>query len=178
MIAMMILTASGAPAASDSNDYVRTSKNGEFLSDYYPEGALKRREQGRVGFRMVVEREGWIGSCEVTESSGFSALDSETCAIIVQYVKPHQFLAANGNAVRAIQTGFISWKLPPGTMNIATPSGKVIRKPNPVICRRDNVEGSIIVKTIQCLTRHEWELQRNNMKDQIQELQGKGHTTG
>ena len=50
---------------------VRAAKNGQFLWEYYPQGALKRGEQGRVAFKSTIEPTGTISTCDVTESSGF-----------------------------------------------------------------------------------------------------------
>jgi len=44
---------SGAPTASDS--MVQNARNGEFIWKYYPPGALKRGEQGRVAFKLTIE---------------------------------------------------------------------------------------------------------------------------
>jgi TonB family protein len=176
--AILVMLTAGAVPATTPGDYIRASKNGEFLSDYYPEGALKRGEQGTVGFRIGVEREGWVGSCEVTRSSGFKALDRETCEIIVQYAQVTPIVSADGTPVRALQDGYISWKLPQGTAKLATPSGKALRRPDPIVCRRDLAAGSMVAKTIQCLTKSEWELQQQFTRDAYQELQGKGHSNG
>jgi len=169
---------SSAAATDASQQYVRAAKNGEFLSDYYPEGALKRGEQGMVSFRISVEPEGWIGLCEVTGSSGYKALDRETCEIMVQYAKVKPVVNADGKRVRAISDGYITWRLPAKATKLAAAPSRAARKPDPIICRRDAQAGSLVAKTIQCLTRTEWELQQNFTKDAFQELQGKGHSGG
>ena len=161
-----------SPNARDQ--FIHAAENGQFLTHYYPEGAAKRGEQGRVGFRIAIEREGWVGSCEVTESSGFRALDRETCEIMVQYARVKPVRSPSGMPIRAIQSGYINWKLPAG-VKLATPA-VVTEKPNPILCRRDNMAGSLVRKTIQCLTRSEWELQQGFTQDTWHELQGKGHT--
>lgn len=185
MIAFSIFVASttalpalSSTAASDaSRQYVRATKNGEFLSEYYPEGALKRGEEGSVGFRIGVEREGWIGFCEITQSSGYKALDRETCEIMVQYARVKPVRTSDGRVVRAIQDGHITWRLPANAPRSAmAPAFNSTRKPDPILCRRDSTIGSMVGKTIQCLTRSEWELQQGFTQDAWQELQGKGHT--
>jgi len=175
---MIGLPALSSAAASDApSSYVRAAKNGEFLSDYYPEGALKRGEQGTVGFRIGVEREGWVGFCEITQSSGFRALDRETCEIMVQYAKVNPVRTSDGRLVRAIQDGRITWRLPAkASRTAAAPSFNSGPKPDPIMCRRDNTVGSMVAKTIQCLTRSEWELQQGFTQDAWRELQGKGHS--
>src|SRR5436190_12709650 len=113
-VAPSMLAAAAAPqtpATETHDDYVRASKDGEFLSAYYPEGALKRGEEGTVWFKIGIEKEGWIRSCEITQSSGFQALDRETCEITraVQYAKVSPVRSSDGRIVRAIQDGRITW---------------------------------------------------------------------
>lgn len=175
LLATMMITSLAANGANDAaQDYVRASANGQFLSDYYPEGALKRGEQGRVAFKLTIERDGWIGACEVTESSGFPALDRETCEIMVQYAKVKPARRADGKAVRAVQDGHIIWKLPANVAKAAVAAAEVVEKPEPILCRRDPAPGSMVKKVIQCLTNSEWELQHQNTRDELERLQGKG----
>src|SRR3954468_9307586 len=103
--AMLWSTESGAPKAADQ--LVQDGKNGEFLWRYYPPGALKRGEQGRVAFRLTIEPTGTIGTCDVIESSGFRALDAETCEIMALYARVQPVRNEEGRAVRAVQNGYI-----------------------------------------------------------------------
>jgi protein TonB len=170
--AMLWSMDSGAPQANDQ--MVRAEKNGQFLWDYYPPGALKRGEQGRVAFKLTIEPTGTIGACEVTESSGFKALDAETCDIMGLYARLQPVRNAEGRAIRAQQDGFIVWKLPPGSVQIASASGsKSMPKPDQLICRKDITTGSLIAATRQCLTRSEWERQSRETRDKFEQLQGK-----
>src|SRR3954453_12545589 len=109
-------------SANAAEQMVRDEKNGEFIWKYYPQGALKRGEQGRVAFRLTIEPTGTIGTCEVTESSGFKALDAETCDIMGLYARVEPVRNSDGRAIRATQNGFIVWKLPPGAVKVATAS--------------------------------------------------------
>jgi TonB family protein len=184
MIPLMILASitpmlwqmgSGAPAASDT--MVRDTKNGEFLWKYYPPGALKRGEQGRVAFRLTVEPTGVISACEVTESSGFKSLDEETCEIMGQYAQLKPVRNADGRAIRAKQDGFINWKLPPGAVRIASASpGKTMSKPDDMICRKDITTGSLIATTKVCMRRSEWSRASEDQKQHWSEMQGKCYT--
>src|SRR4051794_38429226 len=97
---------SGAPDAA--RQLVQESKNGEFIWKYYPPGALKRGEQGRVAFKLTIDPTGTITSCDVTESSGFKALDAETCDIMGLYAHIQPERNAEGRAVRVVRDGFIT----------------------------------------------------------------------
>src|SRR5690349_12087627 len=168
---------SGAPAAADT--MVQDAKNGEFMWKYYPPGALKRGEQGRVAFKLTIEPTGTISTCDVTESSGFKALDAETCEIMALYARVQPVRNAEGRAIKATQTGFINWKLPPGATQIASAStAKKMAKPDQLICRKDITTGSLIATTKQCLKRSEWLQQEQQTREEIERIQGKGYCDG
>ena len=163
---------SGAPAATDT--MVQDSKNGEFIWKYYPPGALKRGEQGRVAFKLTIDPTGTISTCDVTESSGFKALDAETCEIMALYARVQPVRNAEGRAIKATQSGFIAWKLPSGAVQIASAAPrKTMPKPDQLICRKDVTTGSLIATTKQCMKRSEWDLQQRETRDKFEQLQGK-----
>jgi TonB family protein len=163
---------SGAPAASDT--MVQDAKNGEFVWKYYPPGALKRGEQGRVGFKLTIEPTGTIGGCEVIQSSGFKALDVETCEIMALYARVQPVRNSEGRAIQATQSGFINWTLPPGATKIASASpDKKMARPDQIICRKDVTTGSLVATTKQCLSRSEWARQERLTRDETERLQGK-----
>lgn len=169
---MLWTMGSGAPDANDQ--MVQSAKNGEFLWRYYPPGALKRGEQGRVAFRLSIEPTGVIATCDVTESSGFKALDQETCEIMSLYARVQPVRNSDGRAIRAAQNGYIVWKLPPGATKVASASpNKTMPKPAQLVCRKDVTTGSLIATTKQCLTRAEWARQERITREAAEELQGK-----
>src|SRR6185295_11741872 len=167
-------------AALDANKQVAShAKNTEFIWNNYPPGALKRGEQGRVAFRVTIDRTGLISACEVTESSGFRALDRETCEMMSLYAQAKPGRDAAGHAIRSQQDGFIVWKLPPGATKVASaPTSKVAPKPDAIICRRDISTGSLIATTKMCLSRYEWDRETDAQKQHRQDMQGKFYTSG
>src|SRR5687767_5684749 len=157
MLRLLVLAAAPALAASAADGHdsgrqvVRESPNGEFLSKHYPPGALKRGEQGKVGFRLTVERDGSLGGCEVMQSSGFALLDSETCGLLLQHARLKPARNADGRAIRSVRSGFIAWKLPGGTTKLASAAARPTPKSDPIICKRFQAPGSLIVKTRTCM---------------------------
>lgn len=153
-----------------SGQVVTAMKNGEFLAKNYPPRALAAGEQGKVGFRIVVEPDGSLGSCEVIESSGFRSLDNETCEIIVRNARLPVVRNADGRAVRAMQNGYIHWVHPNRGATLASASTSLEDKPDKIICKRTATTGSLIRRTKQCMTSREWgEMQRiaRNEADRI-----------
>jgi protein TonB len=175
--AMLWTLGSEAPAPNET--MVQDARNGEFLWKYYPPGALKRGEQGKVAFRLTVDPTGLVSACDVTESSGFKALDAETCEIMAQYAHLKPPRNGDGRAIRAQQNGFIVWKLPPGSTKLAqASSSKTMRKPDQIVCRKDIRTGSLVATTKQCMTRAEWVRTQRQYQDQFEAIQGKGFCGG
>lgn len=175
---MLTSTGSGAPGTSDQ--MIREAANGEFISQHYPAGALKRGEQGRVVFRLTVEPDGSIGECDVTESSGFTSLDKETCEIMVRYARTKPVRNADGRAIRTTSPGHIVWRLPATTnvTKVASVSSDMIDKPDKVVCKRVQTTGSLISRTRQCLTKKQWLQAEQEARDSVERLQGRGHCDG
>lgn len=173
MLASITLGLSSADSAApnSSDQMVRASQNGEFLWKYYPPGALKRGEQGRVAFKLTIEPTGTISTCDVTESSGFAALDKETCDIMGLYARVDPVRNADGRAIRASENGFIVWKLPAGATNMASVSNaKTMPKPDQLVCRKDITTGSLISTTKHCMTRSEWKQQEASNRQAVEQM--------
>jgi TonB family protein len=166
-----------AAGPDSAEQVVRQSANGEFILSHYPPGALKRGEQGKVAFRLMIEPDGSLGTCDVTESSGFARLDKETCEVMMHArLKPVR--SSDGRAIRAVQSGYIVWKLPDGATRVASTGAKTMPKPDQLICRRIETTGSLIARTKQCLTRTEWARQEQQTRDEMDRLQGRAHSCG
>ena len=163
-------------AAPDAQDQaVRQSRNGEFMIKHYPPAALARGEQGRVAFRLTIEPDGSLGTCDVTESSGFATLDKETCEILLRYARLKPVFAQDGRRIRATQSGFIVWTLPARANRVASTTAKTMTKPDQIICKRSQTTGSLIQKTKQCMTRAEWVRTERMYQDEMDHFQGKAH---
>lgn len=170
-IAATLFTSAALAFASTADvGQSRLSPNAEFLAKHYPPGAKERGEQGKVGFKIVVEPDGSLGSCEVTQSSGFQSLDNETCEIIVSYARLNKVRDGDGRSVRATQVGYIDWRLPEGTkVASATPSGDV-RDPERIICKRQAETGSLVRRTKVCHTAKEWALLSRRTNDEVERM--------
>src|SRR3546814_16083520 len=53
----------------------------------YPEKARERGEEGTVEYRVDVDRDGVLRSCEIDKSSGHNVLDQAPCELMIQPVK-------------------------------------------------------------------------------------------
>lgn len=173
----LVLAVSAAVETVPLEPSLTSRKNGEFIADRYPPGALKRGEQGRVEFRLVIEPDGSLGSCEVTRSSGFKALDEETCELIIAHARTRPVRNDSGRRVRAVQAGFINWKLP-GTANPAVPADQAgLENPDKIICKRIRKTGSLVARSRMCLTAQQWSSQQDESRRLMERLLDKSHTS-
>jgi TonB family protein len=83
-----------------------------FSSDDYPASALRAGEEGAVGFRIDVGRDGRIAACTVTASSGSVALDSTTCRLLTARARFSPALDRKGRPTTDSLNGRIVWRLP------------------------------------------------------------------
>ena len=175
LMSIPAISSSVAMANADPEQSVRMSTNGEFIANHYPPRALRAREQGKVGFRLVVEPDGALGSCDVTESSGSKALDNETCELILRYARLNAVRNADGRSVRAVQNGYINWKLPADAPRMASASASQGADPERIICKRTARTGSLVARTKQCMTARQWASMQRIARDEADRLIGKGH---
>ncbi len=174
LAACLVLLSAPAIAAQDEAE-MRRSKNGDFLFKHYPARALALGEQGRVGFRVTLDNEGSVTSCDVTKSSGFGSLDSETCDLIVRYARFKAARDKSGRAFAATTEGFVNWQLPQGaTPGVKLASSKIGLNPEKIVCRKNVRTGSLVARERHCLTRREWSRAESQAKERLQDVQGKG----
>ena len=77
----------------------------------YPPGALRRYEQGVVGFDLDVSAEGRVTDCRVTASSGSEDLDLATCRIMRRRARFDPARDAQGNRVPDRHSSRLAWQL-------------------------------------------------------------------
>lgn len=78
----------------------------------YPPAALKAGHEGVVGFEVKLAKDGRVTGCRVTQTSGHTDLDKETC---VQLRKTGRFkyaVDADGKPVSSTYASKLRWRLP------------------------------------------------------------------
>jgi TonB family protein len=162
-LAVSALSAAGAQSAGQ----------GDFMARHYPPTALKNGEEGRVAFRVAISKDGHIERCEITESSGYSTLDRETCDFIAIFANMQPARDAKGNAFATIQTGVVNWHLPAGVAKSAAPRMASAGLPPPLVCKRSTNSGSMLAHTTACMTDAEWGLQDRLVRQTLDERIGR-----
>jgi protein TonB len=78
----------------------------------YPAQAMRRGEQGQVGFELDVSPRGRVEHCRVIQSSGSPLIDAATCRVMVSRARYVPARNADGSAAPDTVTGNIRWFLP------------------------------------------------------------------
>ncbi|MFL6843259.1 MAG: energy transducer TonB [Allosphingosinicella sp.] len=183
--AFLIGAAAPAVAKAPDNVKARNDQSWEVLFSQYPPRALAAGEQGQVGYKVKLDREGWATECAVTKSSGHPLLDDETCRLILNRATFKGVTDSHGRRVATVTEGTVDWRLPTQTAAGApAPSGlRIVDAPMPAsekrICKRTLKTGTLATYERQCLTEAQWHRQRESQRDAWGDLQGtKGSTSG
>jgi TonB family protein len=89
------------------------SGQGGWVTDAdYPAISLRNDEEGVVGYRLTISIVGAVTGCQITQSSGFAALDEATCTLLQKRARFNPATGANGVAVEGTYTARVRWKIP------------------------------------------------------------------
>ena len=102
------------PRATRMSARAKGSLVGLFSSDDYPSSALAANEQGTVGVSLTIGPDGRIAECNVTASSGSSALDSATCSILQRRARFTPAYDDRGEPTSDTYAQRITWSVPSG----------------------------------------------------------------
>jgi TonB family protein len=163
----------------------RNAQNWQVLFSQYPPRALAARQEGQVGFRVKLDRDGWATECQVTKTSGFGLLDDETCRLIVNRATFKGLRDAHGRRVATVTEGLVDWKLnqAANAPAAAPASFRIVDAPPPAsekrVCKRYRKTGTLSGYERYCLTEKEWIRLRHENQVEWGDLQGtKGNTHG
>lgn len=97
---------SGTPARAKANlaSYLTPSD--------YPDDAIRNEWSGETGFALLVDENGKVADCMVTQTSGHAILDTQTCALIMRRAQFDPARDPGGKAVRDRVTSRIRWLIP------------------------------------------------------------------
>lgn len=89
---------------------------GALVSDRdYPSEALRKFEEGPVGFRLQIGADGRVTGCRVTVSSGSALLDSATCRIMSERARFTAARDSNGKPTTDTFNARIIWRIDDGS---------------------------------------------------------------
>ncbi len=174
--ALLAGAATPATAAPSPEAAARNAANNEVILSEYPPRARAAGEQGSVGFKVALDREGYATSCEVVESSGYKRLDEETCGLILDRAMFKGVRGPDGRRTNVVTTGVVHWRLPKGEATAAAPAPAIriaaAPKAEKKICRRRVRTGSLADYERLCATAAEWSRMSQRTQQEWGALQG------
>lgn len=177
--ALLIGAATSALAGTSTDTATREVRNGEVVFSQYPARALAAGEQGSVGFNVTLDRDGYATACEVTHSSGYSRLDSETCQLILSRAEFQGIRGPDGRKTNTVAQGVVNWRLPSGAATATSAARMAAAKPEKKICRRRVKTGSLADYERLCATQADWDRMAQRTKEEWGAVQGAfGSTRG
>ena len=186
--ALLIGAAAPALAATPADVKARNAQSWDVLFSEYPPRALAAGQQGLVGYKVKLDREGYATECEVTKPSGHAVLDEETCRLILNRATFKGVRDSKGRRVATVAEGTINWVLPSQAASYsgrpaATSGLRIVDAPAPAtakkICKRSLKTGTLATYERICLSQADWARHRDRNRDEWGELQGsKGSTRG
>ena len=122
------LAAGAAVAAPAPGDAIMQTANGEIVFRDYPSRALAAGEQGKVGFQVKADDQGFPVNCEITSSSGHPQLDNDTCRLLMVHAT---FKSVPGTSANIVNRGTVNWTISPWLLEArkATPAKKILPTP-------------------------------------------------
>lgn len=102
------------PATPDRSRPLRARGNEAswVTTDDYPSSALREEAQGITATRLTVGPDGRVTNCEVTGSSGNSALDQAACRNLQRRARFEPALDRDGNPTTSVYPKRVRWQLP------------------------------------------------------------------
>ncbi len=187
--ALLVGAAAPTLAGTPADVKARNTQSWDILFSEYPPRALAAGQQGLVGYKVKLDREGFATECEVTKPSGHAVLDEETCRLILNRATFKGMRDSNGRRVATVAEGTVNWVLPSQAATYAgrpaaAPSGlRIVNAPAPAsekrICKRSLKTGTLATYERICLTQADWARHRDRNRDEWGELQGsKGSSRG
>jgi len=192
LFAALIVGAS-APALADAPADVkaRNAQSWDVLFSEYPPRALAAGQQGLVGYKVKLDRDGYATECDVTRPSGHALLDEETCRLILNRATFKGVRDSNGRRVATVAEGTVNWVLPSQAASYsgqpaatAATGLRIVDAPAAAgsgkkICKRSLKTGTLASYERICLSKADWERHAERQREEWGELQGsKGSSRG
>jgi protein TonB len=180
ILGLALAVAATAQAETPAEKNARLAQNWDTLQQYYPARARKAGEQGLVGFNIRIDKGGHPTNCAVTHSSGFRALDDETCHLVLIHAKFKPMKDAQGHKINFVTEGVVNWQIPGAsgpTVPLTPAAVTTANAPEKMICKRNVKIGTLAGSERTCMTKRDWERMSDEMMAPYEEWQGaKGFT--
>lgn len=82
-----------------------------FSSADYPKAALARFQSGSTGIMLLIDENGVVKDCTLTEASGVAVLDSNTCGVILRRARFNPAIGLDGKPAKSALSRKITWRV-------------------------------------------------------------------
>jgi protein TonB len=84
---------------------------GLFHDSDYPTIAVGRGQSGTTKVMLLIDENGVVKDCTLTEASGVAVLDSNTCGVILKRARFQPAIGLDGKPAKSAFTQTITWRL-------------------------------------------------------------------
>lgn len=77
----------------------------------YPAVALDKDAGGSVGLALLIDEQGKVADCTVTQTSGVAALDAQSCATVKQRARFKPAIGRDGKPAKSSWQQKVSWRI-------------------------------------------------------------------
>lgn len=94
-------------SARPRNDAARWITESDYKTSW-----INREMMGTAGFRLAISASGQVEGCQITRSTGHSALDEATCALLMRRAKFEPAKDTSGQRVAGTYASSVRWQIP------------------------------------------------------------------
>lgn len=80
-------------------------------ADDYPDVAIRGLKQGTVQFALLIDEQGKVADCTVTQTSGAASLDAQSCAIVSERARFKPAIGVDGKPAKGSWLQRITWRM-------------------------------------------------------------------
>lgn len=111
-----VITPTAPPAPPVPQIAVKGTPKGNFqalmTTEDYPSASLRNNEEGTVSYRLAVGPDGKVTGCDITQSSGFPALDQTSCRLLQRRARFNPAKGTDGQPMAFSYPGRFTWRIP------------------------------------------------------------------
>ena len=94
-------------SAKPRNDAARWITEADYKTSW-----INREMAGTAGFRLSIGANGQVEGCQITRSTGHSALDEATCSLVTRRAKFDPARGSDGSKVTGTYSSSVLWRIP------------------------------------------------------------------
>lgn len=112
--------------------------------DFYPAASMRQGEQGNTGIALAIDASGHVVDCKIATSSGFPALDAQSCAIARRWWTFAPAMESGVPVSRSVRTT-VKWRLHEAVaVEFTDNEASADRRLPSIFCRQPEVRNPVV----------------------------------